>query len=979
MSTMSENDPAYSGAEVAVVGVAGRFPGADTLDELWSNLRRGVESISFFTDEQVRAAGVPDELAAHPAYVKAGGCLREVESFDAAFFGYSPREAEALDPAHRFFLECCWEALEDAAVDPARPGGAVGVYAGVGESHYFNHALRDNPALLDAIGEAGASLAHSKDFFATRAAYKLDLRGPALSVQTGCSAGLVATHLAVQALLARECDVALAGGATVYAPQEAGYLYAPGGILSPDGHCRSFDARAQGTQVGSGVAVVCLKRLEDALRDGDPIRAVIRGSAINNDGAAKVAFSAPSVEGQSAVIGEALSVAGVEAESIRFVEGHGSGTELGDPIEVAALTEAFRAHTDRRGFCALGSIKSNIGHLDAAAGTAGLTKVVLMLENEEIVGTANYQSPNPTIDFARSPFYVSADAEPWPRGGEPRRAGVSSFGIGGTNAHVIVEEAPAPAPSESRRDWQLLTLSARTPTALDAATRRLADHLRARPEQPLADVAWTLQTGRREMACRRALAVRDGEDAAALLEAGHPDRVATAIVEEGHRSAAFLFPGVGEQYPGMARGLYDAEPVFRAEVDRCADFLLPRIGVDLREVIFAGGASPDASGGGFDLRKMLAKEAPSPEAERLNRTELAQPAVFVVEYALAKLWMSFGVAPEAVVGHSLGEYAAACVAGVFSLEDALELVSARARMIGALPAGAMLAVPLSAEEVAPFLGDGAVVATINAPAMCAVAGTEEAVEGVRARLEGAGHVARKLAATHAFHSPLMEPLVEPVAALVGRMRLRAPSIPMLSNVTGTWIAPEQATDPRYWARHLRQPVRFADCAAELLREPGRVLVEVGPGQTLSTFVRQRRDEGAAVPVVPTLRYPYDRTPDAAFLANALGRLWLAGITPDWSAVHEGERLNRLRLPTYPWEKRRYWIDAPTGDRRAAPARAGRRADPADWLYLPAWRRTGPPAPSAEVESARWLVFHDGSALGDAVAAELRARGGEAWE
>ncbi|MDB4950210.1 MAG: polyketide synthase [Gemmatimonadetes bacterium] len=976
MSLQGESETQWSGAEVAIVGLAGRFPGADTLDGLWSNLRGGVESVTFFTDEEVLAAGVPAELVANPAYVKGMACLHDVERFDAAFFGYAPREAEALDPAHRLFLECAWEALETAGIDPARAGGAVGVYAGVGESHYFNHALRDNPAVLAALGEAGASLASSKDFFATRAAYKLDLRGPALSVQTGCSAGLVAVHLAVQALLGRECDVALAGGATVQVPQQAGYLYAPGGIMSPDGHCRSYDARSAGTQVGSGVAVVCLKRLGDALRDGDPVRAVIRGSAINNDGAAKVAFTAPSVEGQAAVIGEALSVAGVRADTIRFVEGHGSGTDLGDPIEVEALTEAFRAHTDARGFCALGSVKSNLGHLDAAAGTAGLVKTVLALENREIPPTANFTAPNPAIDFASSPFYVSAKAEPWERNGAPRRAGVSSFGIGGTNAHVVVEEAPERAASDPRRDRHLLLLSARTPAALDAATTRLADHLRAHPGQPLADVAWTLQAGRHQFAHRRALAVREGEDAAALLEARHPDRVPTGSVGEGHRSAAFMFPGVGDQYPQMARGLYDAEPVFRAEVDRCAEILRPHLGLDLRDVLFPGDA-PSAEGPGTDLRRMLAKPVPSPEAERLNRTELAQPAVFVVEYALARLWMSLGVEPEALIGHSLGEYAAACMAGVFELEDALALVAARARMVGALPAGAMLAVPLSADEVAPYLAAGVSVATINAPGMCAVAGSAGAVEAFRARVQADGHVARPLAAGHAFHSPAMEPLVAPVEALVARMRLRAPAIPMLSNVTGTWLTAAEATDPRYWARHLRAPVRFSEGVAELLREPGRVLLEVGPGQTLSTFARQHGPAGggAPVPIIPTVRYPFDGTPDAAFLLGALGRLWLAGITPDWHAFHEGERLHAVVLPTYPWEKQRYWIDPPSALRAASVQRSARRPDPSDWLYIPAWRRAGPAFPPAEPAEARWLVFHDGSALSDAVADELRARGG----
>ncbi|HEX8245984.1 MAG TPA: type I polyketide synthase, partial [Longimicrobium sp.] len=506
------------GTEIAVTGMAGRFPGGETLEELWALVSGGREGIRELTDDEVLAAGVPREALADPTFVRRMGVLRDVERFDAAFFGYSPREAETLEPSHRIFLECAWEALENAGCDTTRFPGAVGVYAGSGDADYANANILTRPEVVATLGVFAIKVGSSKEFFATRVAYKLDLRGPAVSIQTGCSSSLVAIHTAVQALLSRECDLAIAGGASVPIPAHGGYHWQPGGIMSPDGRCRAFDADAAGTAGGSGAGAVVLKRLDDALRDGDAIRAVIRGSAVNNDGALKVAFTAPSVEGQAAVIGEALTVAGVSAESIRYVEGHGSGTELGDPIEIAALTEAFRAHTDRRGFCAVGSVKSNVGHADAAAGVAGFIKTVLALEHATIPPTAHFRAPNPKIDFARSPFYVSGQAEAWERDGAPRRAGVSSFGIGGTNAHVVLEEAPAPAPSTPRRPWHLLPLSAKTPTALDAAASRLAEHLRAHPELPLADVAWTLQTGRREMAHRRTLVVRDGEDVAALLE-----------------------------------------------------------------------------------------------------------------------------------------------------------------------------------------------------------------------------------------------------------------------------------------------------------------------------------------------------------------------------------------------------------------------------------------------------------------------------
>ncbi|HEU0301617.1 MAG TPA: type I polyketide synthase, partial [Longimicrobium sp.] len=957
--SLQPDENEYEGVpEVAVIGMAGRFPGADDLEAFWRILEGGAEAVHHYTDDELRAAGVPEDDLADPAYVRAFGSMNDVEHFDAAFFGYSPREAEALEPAHRIFLECCWEALENGGVDPARVSGNVGVFAGAGMPYYTDEHVRPHRELSGALGDFQLNVGSGKDFLATRASYKLNLRGPSLSVQTGCSTSLVAVHVAAQALLHGECDLALAGGANVVVPNVTGYLYASGGIASPDGHCRAFDADSAGTLGGSGVGVVLLKRLADAVRDGDPIRAVIKGSAVNNDGAQKIAFTAPSVEGQAAVIREALEMADVDPSTIRYVEGHGSGTELGDPIEIAALTQAYRGWTDRRQYAAIGSVKTNVGHLDAASGITGFIKTVLAMEHRALPPTVHYRAPNPRIDFASSPFYVSGRLEPWEADGAPRRAGVSSFGIGGTNAHVVLEEAPAARSSSATRGTQLLVLSAKTQAALDAASERLAAHLKEHPGLPLADVAWTLQAGRREMPFRRTLVVRPGEDAAALLHARHPERVTTAAVEDGHRSVAFLFPGVGDQYPGMARGLYESEPAFRAEVDRCAEILRPLLGLDLREVLFPGEAPAEAPAGEkVDLRAMLGRaEAATPEAERLNRTELAQPAVFVVEYALAKLWMGWGIVPAAVIGHSLGEYAAACIAGIFALEDALALVAERARMIGALPAGAMLAVSLSPEAAAGFLAGDTAIATVNAPAMCVVAGPEGAVDDVRRRLADAGHVARRLAATHAFHSPMMDPVVEPVAALVGRMRLSAPKVPMVSNVSGTWITAAEATDPRYWARHTRETVRFDRGVAELLQAPGRVLIEVGPGQTLSTFVRQRGDAGA-VPVIPTVRYPYDRTPDAAFLLAALGRAWLAGVTPDWAAFHAGERLNRVPLPTYPWERQRYWIDAPTpAQREAGRPRGGPKVDPADWLYVPTWRRTAAPRPA--FGEGRVLVFAD---------------------
>ncbi|HEX7239910.1 MAG TPA: type I polyketide synthase, partial [Longimicrobiaceae bacterium] len=714
MSEKSEMEP-YGGHEVAIVGMAGRFPGARDLEEFWSNLRGGVDAITRFSEEQLLAAGVAPDRLRSPGYVRASGMLRDVDLFDAEFFGLSPRDAVFLNPQQRLFLECAWEALETAGYDPGTVPGRVGVFSGAELNGYWQ-LLERHPALRHATLQI--QLGNAPFNVATRTSFLLGLEGPSLNVQTACSSSLVAVHLACQSLLEGESDMVLAGGSAVQVPQEKGYLSEQGGILSPDGACRSYDAEARGTVPGSGVGVVVLKRLEDALADGDTIHAVIRGTAVTNDGAAKIGYSAPSRSGQARAITEALAVAGVEPDEVSYVEGHGSATELGDPIELEALTQAFRARTGRTGFCALGSVKSNVGHLDAAAGVAGLIKTVLALEHGEIPPTLHFERPSPKVDFERSPFFVNARLRPWDMDGAPRRAGVSSFGMGGTNAHVVLEEAPEPEPSGPSRPLQLLLLSARSAAALEAATDRLARHLREHPEQELADVAHTLRVGRRRFGHRRALVVRGREEAAAALESRDASRIRDAAEEWDERDVVFLFPGLGDHYPQMARGLYEAEPVFREEVDRCAEILLPLLGTDLRGVLFPGeapaGQLPGADmGAATDLRRMLGRDGSDDAAGGLARTELAHPAVFVVEYALARLWTSWGVAPAALLGHSLGEYVAATLAGVFELPDALALVAERARLVAELPPGAMLAVPMDPARLEPLLGGGVALAAVN--------------------------------------------------------------------------------------------------------------------------------------------------------------------------------------------------------------------------------------------------------------------------
>ncbi|MEW5926813.1 MAG: amino acid adenylation domain-containing protein [Gemmatimonadota bacterium] len=964
---------------VAVIGLAGRFPGAPDVETFWSNLRGGVHSITFFKPEELEAAGLDPALLRDPSFVPAAGVMEGMDLFDAGFFGFNPREAEIIDPQQRVFLETAWEALENAGYAPGETREAVGVYAGSSASDYLHRHVLTRPDVAGAVGSLQVEMGNGKDFLASRVAYKLNLRGPALAVQTACSTGLVAVHVACRALLAGECDMALAGG--VGARRRGGYMYSPGGIMSPDGHCRAFDARSGGTVTGSGVGIVVLKRLADALADGDTVHAVIRGTAINNDGSGKVGYTAPSVDGQAAVIREALARAGVDPRTVGYVEAHGTGTELGDPVEVAALTQAFGSGPRRRSV-ALGAVKSNVGHLDSAAGITGFIKTVLALEHGEIPPSLHFEEPNPRIDFAGSPFFVNTELRPWPTDGGPRRAGVSSFGIGGTNAHVVLEEPPRPAPSRPARDWQLLVLSARTPTALEAATDRLAAHLRAHPELPLADVAWTLQAGRRAWEHRRAVVARDAEEAARALDPRAPDRVSAGAAPETARRAAFLFPGLGSHYAGMGRGLYESEPVFRDAVDRCAEILRPHLGLDLREVLYPADA-PAADGAGFggiDLRAMLGRAAAEQDddaQERLNRTQLAQPALFVTEYALHRLWAAWGVRPAAMLGHSLGEWVAATVAGVWSLEDALMLVAERARLIESLPEGGMMGISLPEEQARPLLTGNLYVGALHGPSITVVSGPGEELDALRGEVEARGLVWRRLPMKHAFHTPLMEPVAERLMALLRGVELNAPRIPFVSNVTGTWIRASEATDPAYWARHLCEPVRFSDGVETLARDGFRLFLENGPGLALRMLAGQLDVWGGEAPAfVASMRHAYERHPDAAHVLGAAGRLWTAGAAVDWRALHAGERPRRVPLPTYPFERSRFWLEP--GTMALLPAGRGgdplaRLPDPADWLYLPAWSRAPLPAQRA-AEPAEWLVLADAAGLGARLAARLERQG-----
>ena len=854
---------------IAILGMSCRFPDARNPEEFWRNLAAGHESVRELTDDDLRAAGMDPNIRAQPNYVARAVVLEGVDEFDADFFGFTPRDAEVLDPQQRMFLECAWHALEDAGCDPSREERPIGVFAGADLSTYM-FSLYGNRDVLASVGPYAIGLANDKDHLTTRVAYKLNLRGPAVTVQTACSTSLVAVCNAVQSLLMHQCDLALAGGSSVSVPQGVGYVWQEGGILSPDGHCRAFDARAQGCIPGNGAGAVLLKRYEDAVADGDPIYAIIRGFGLNNDGSAKIGYTAPSVDGQAHAIHTAMAMAGIDADSIGYIEAHGTGTSLGDPIEIAALTQVFRASTDRTRFCGIGSVKTNFGHLNSAAGVAGLIKAVLALRNRALPPSLHFEQPNPNIDFANSPFFVVDRLVPWRNGSGPRRAAVSSFGVGGTNAHVVLEEAPQRVPSKRTREFEVLPLSAKTESALERKIVELTDALRANPQLELADVAYTLQLGRQPFAYRRAVVAMECGGIAAAFKAAAPAAAARRT------PVAFLFPGQGSQHAGMGRSLYESEPTFRKYVDECRQR------------------------GGFDLRH---------DTRDVTPTEVAQPALFVLEYALARMWMEWGIQPHAMIGHSIGEYVAACIAGVLELDDALRLVAARGRLMQSMPAGAMLAAFCSERDLPP---SHLSLAAVNGATFCVLSGEFDAIEATERELAKRGIAAKRLHTSHAFHSAMMDPIVEEFVGLVRRTKLRPPSLPYLSNVTGTWIGDDEATDPGYWGRHLRQTVRFGDNLDALLRETSSVaLLEVGPGRALSTLVR---DRAMVLPSLPEV-------------LQTVAKLWVQGVDIDWRAMHGDARRQIVQLPVYPFERKKYWVQT---------SRA--KQDVASWFYAPTWRR-----------------------------------------
>ncbi|MEU8270971.1 SDR family NAD(P)-dependent oxidoreductase [Sphaerisporangium sp. NPDC049002] len=1008
-ATVRPQNPAAARADdrrIAIVGMAGRFPGADDVGAFWRNLREGVESISFFSEEELLASGVEPDLIKDPSYVPARPVLDDISGFDAAFFGMSPRTAALTDPQQRAFLEVCWQGLEQAGYAAPEHRGRVGVFGGTNISTYL---LQMGERLLDedeGVSHYEIIMGNDKDALTTQVSYLFDLYGPSVAVQTFCSTSLVAAHLAVQSLRNGECELALAGGVSIRVPDRVGHRFGPGGMESPDGHVRTFDAQARGSMFGDGAAVVVLKRLSDALRDGDHVWAVIRGSAMNNDGALKVGYTAPSVVGQARVIADAMADAGVTAEDISYIEAHGTATELGDPIEVAALTRAFGPTRDKQ-YCPIGSVKTNIGHLDRAAGASGLIKTSFALSDKVIPPSLHYTSPNPEIDFEDSPFYVNAELSPWrTREGRPRIAGINSLGMGGTNVHMVVEEAPARpaaarADSASSRRYQVLPISARNATAAGQACERLGEHLRAEPGTRLADVAYTLQVGRKTFEHRRAAVAASVEEAVAALSGESAEGVLSRVDTVQGRPVAFLLAGVGEQYPGMAGELYRREPVFRAALDECLEPLREALpDVDLNDLL-AG-----ERGGGLGLAALLGRGGSGGADGRvsaLERTEVVQPALFALEYALARTLMAWGVTPRIMLGYSLGEYVAACLAGVLSLPDALALVAHRARLISKVPAGSMAAVSLPAGELRRRFRleeRGLDIAAVNGPQVAVVAGPVEPMERLVADLRRAEIACRPLETTHAFHSRMLTHLSSELTDWVkANVRLNLPELPYISNLTGELAHADLVCDPAYWARHMCGTVRFAAGIDTLLADPELAVVEIGPGQSLGALMR-----GAGCPpqrwplILNALPGGSDGRPGDAVLAGCLARLWLVGAEIDWTAYHgrhtdaePGDLAGlpgRVPLPTYPFQRHRYWIDPParTGrrSRTGALALPGEAPDPADlfeaitslpklpeeqWLYLPVWRQTSAPAPS-ERQPASWLVYTR-EGVADDVLAELR--------
>ncbi|MDF1753752.1 MAG: amino acid adenylation domain-containing protein [Verrucomicrobiales bacterium] len=888
--------------DIAIIGLAGRFPGAENVDIFWENLINGKESISHFTAEELDFENaLSSDQDATETYVRSRGIINQSDHFDAPHFAIPPREAEEMDPQHRLMLECAQTVLENAGHDPDRFDGKIGFYCGSSQNSYLLSNLCQNPDFAKKLAAGyptnhfNALLGNDKDFLPTRVAYKLNLKGPAVSVQCACSTSLVSVAQACESLRSNTCDMALAGGISLGYPQKRDYLYTPDGIASEDGHCRTFDAKATGTVFGEGVGLVALRRLDNALADGDHIVAVIRGFAINNDGSGKAGYTAPSINGQVEVIREAQKAADVDPESIGYIEAHGTATPLGDPIEIAALNTAF-GHSDQK-YCKIGTAKTNVGHLDIAAGITGLIKTALTIQKAEIPPLLHFDTANPNIDFDSGPFTPVTELTKWNPKQHPRRAGVSAFGVGGTNVHLILEEAPTvPCTIEKCTGYSdesapkpayIFPVSASSDEALREGIQKLGQYANQTPGIDLDSIAYTLQYGRRNFD-KRAVVVADS---LSELVKGAESHRGKAIQAGAYHQVAFMFPGQGSQHPGMARELYETEETFRKAFDECVELVKKEIDIDLSKLVF-----PDSKNSGD-------------AADKLKKTSLAQPAIFCVEYALALQWKHWGITPACLIGHSIGEFAAACFAGVFSLPDALKLICLRGKLMADLPGGAMISVRASQEEIAPFLNEDINLAAVNGATSCVIAGPYEAAAVVEKELQSAGLEAKRLHTSHAFHSSMMEPIVDTFKLEVEKLTLSAPTIPILSTVTSDWMSEETATDPDYWASHLRMPVNFHEGIKQIWKRSDHILLEVGPGRTLATLAGQNPDRKKAQPSLASLPHPSKAESSYHHIRTTLGELWCHGLPVDWNTLeHRTVKPRRVPLPTYSFQRQRYWAD-----------------------------------------------------------------------
>lgn len=888
---LQEQYNAQPGTNIAVVGMSCRFPGADSPEEFWQHLRDGKETITFFSKQELIAEGVDPELVEDEDYVRAQGILRDVKGFDTGFFGLTPREAQIMDPQQRVFLECCWEALERAGYCTQKYSKHIGVYGGVGFNHYLAQHLLAHPTLTDTVGIFPIIIANEKDSLCTRASYMLNLTGPAVTVQTACSTPLVSIHMACQALVNRECEMMLAGGVQFGYLQKTGYLYEPGMLLSPDGHCRPFDARAAGIVPSQGAGVVLLKRLDDALKDGDTIYAVIRGSSANNDGANKTNYTAYSTEGQQSAIQRALNTAGVSADSIGYVETSSGGSLSGDATEIESMTKIYGRHNDRHNYCAVGSVKSNIGGADTAGGCAAFIKTVLSLYHQQLVPTVNFEKLNPKIDLSETPFYVNTELRQWERtNGQPLRAAVSGFGLGGTNTHLILEEGPRPRQTPKTRPWQLLTLSARSTEALDNATDNLNNFLKNNPHVNFSDATHTLHVGREDFKHRRMLVCQSLNEAVLELDR-KSERVYTSYQENEDRPIAFMFPGQGAQYTNMGDQLYKVELIFREEVDYCWE----RFGTKFPK-----------------LYESLSEKDRRARTSTIHQTDITQISLFILEYALAKLLMKWGITPNALIGNSTGEYVGACLAGVFTLDEALELLVARGEITSRLPPGEMIRVAMPESEMQALIHDNPELslAAVANPNGCMISGTVGAIHDLLRVLKEKKVYTRRLFARHAFHSFMLDEHLADFREKIKHIQLKAPHNKIISTITGSRLTDEEATSHSYWARQMRQTVRFSRGIEVLLQDPDRILLEVGPDHSLANEAKQSNAKGRGHTILSTMRQPQEQDSDTHYLMTTIGRLWLNGVDIDWEGFQSDTFRHRIVLPTYPFERKPHWIDPP---------------------------------------------------------------------